>query len=113
MDYDNARFMGNLAWAQQETPAYIVAQINIHDTEEYSKYGAEFGPIFTRHAGQGVAFSEAPDVLEGEWDYGRTVVLRFQSRKAALGWYNDPDYQRIVKHRWAASDANLILIEGR
>ena len=100
-----------VVWAQEEEPAYIVAQINIHDTDRYSKYGAEFGPIFVRHQGEGVAFSGVkPMVLEGEWDYNRTVVVRFPSEEAALAWYNDPDYQRIAKHRWAASDANIILI---
>ena len=103
-----------VAWAQEDEPAYIVAQINIHDTERYSNYGAEFGPIFVRHEGEGVAFAgKQPMVLEGEWDYNRTVILRFKSEEAALAWYNDPDYQRIVKHRWAASDANIILIGRR
>ena len=56
--------------------------------------------------------SDSPEVLEGSWDYTRTVVLRFESKEAALGWYRSPEYQEIVKHRWAASKANLVVLEA-
>ena len=42
-----------VALAQQASPAYVLAQLNIHDRETYSKYEAEFGPIFLRHGGHG------------------------------------------------------------
>ncbi len=107
------------AWAgtafskQEERGGYIVAQINIHDRDEYAKYGAGFGEIFQKHNGEGVAFSEAPEVLEGSWDYGRTVVIRFPSKAAAKAWYESPEYQKILQHRLAAATSNLVLIEGR
>lgn len=98
---------------QEDRGGYIVAQINIHDRDEYAKYGAGFGAIFRAHQGESVAFSEEPDVLEGSWDYGRTVIIRFPSKAAAMAWYESPEYQEILKHRLAAATSNLVLIEGR
>ncbi len=98
---------------QEERGGYIIAQINIHDRDEYAKYGQGFAEIFRAHKGESVAFSEEPLALEGSWDFTRTVVVRFPTKQAALDWYNSKEYQEIVKHRWAASEANLVVIEGR
>ena len=98
---------------QEERGGYLIAQINIHDRDEYAKYGQGFAEIFRAHKGESVAFSEEPVELEGSWDFTRTVVVRFPSKQAALDWYNSKEYQQIAKHRWAASEANIVLIEGR
>jgi len=96
-----------------DSPVLLVAQINITDRDEYRRYEAGFGEIFRKYGGESAGFSESPEVLEGEWDYTRTVVIRFASSEAAKAWYYSPEYQELAKHRWAASKANLVMIDGR
>ena len=91
---------------------YIVAQISIHDRAEYQQYEAGFFEVFARYTGELLAVSENPTVVEGEWPYTRTVLLRFPSAEEARRWYDSPEYQRIAQHRFRASKANAVLVEA-
>jgi uncharacterized protein (DUF1330 family) len=47
--------------------SYFVAQINVHDYQEYEKYLESFDDIFSRYKGEYLAIDESPTLLEGEW----------------------------------------------
>ena len=91
---------------------YLIAQINIHDRDEYAKYAAGFAEIFSQYEGKMLAVDEAPESLEGEWPYTRTVLIEFPNDEDAMAWYKSPEYQKLAKHRFAASSANLVKIYG-
>ena len=91
---------------------YLIAQIRIHDRAEYEKYAAGFPAVFARHRGELLAVSEDPVVVEGEWPYTRTVLIRFPSADDARGWYDSPEYQEIARHRFRASSANAVIVEA-
>jgi|TARA_B110000444_G_C18660127_1_gene510341 uncharacterized protein (DUF1330 family) len=92
--------------------SYVTAQINIQDREKYVLYEQGFMEIFARYEGKMLAVDEAPAVWEGQWSYTRTVLIEFPSAQAAKAWYNSPEYQQLATHRWAASNANIVLLEG-
>ena len=96
-----------------ETACYAITNIDIQDRDEYRRYEAGFGEIFAQYDGTILAVSEEPEVLEGEWPHTRAVLIRFPSREALAAWYDSPEYQTIAKHRFAASKANIILLQGR
>lgn len=52
-----------------------------------------------------------PEVIEGQVDLPRTVVLKFKSRDEAKAWYNSPDYQAIVGVRLEAAPGTAILVD--
>ena len=54
---------------------YLIAQLNIHDRATYDKYVSGFMEIFDKYGGRVLAVDEAAKVLEGHWDYARTVLL--------------------------------------
>lgn len=91
---------------------YLIAQINIHDRDGYGQYEAGFMEIFAQHGGEMLSADEAPDVLEGQWEHTRTVLIRFDERQQANAWYQSEAYQTLAQHRWKASVANVALIEG-
>ena len=93
--------------------AYMIAQIEVHDPDEYKNYLAGFMPIFERHGGELLAVTSSDtEVIEGEWAYPRTVIMKFPSLEHAHAWHDDPDYQAIAQHRWRSSNANLVLVDG-
>ena len=94
-------------------PGYLVAQLVIHDRTEYRIYEAGFTPVLEQYGGKLVAVSEAVETVEGNWPYTRTVILEFPSIEQANTWYHSPEYQAIVLHRHASSQANIALFEGR
>ena len=91
---------------------YVIAQLNIHDRTRYATYGSGFMEIFSKYGGRVLSVDEAAQVLEGDWNYMRTVLLEFPSEEQATAWYRSPEYQSLAEHRFAASDANIVLIKG-
>ena len=93
--------------------AYVLAQIRINDPDSYQNYLAGFMPIFERHGGELLATSKNQTiVVEGNWAYPATVIMKFPSLDAARAWCDDPDYQALAEHRHRAADANLVIVEG-
>ncbi|MCB1644646.1 MAG: DUF1330 domain-containing protein [Pseudomonadales bacterium] len=91
---------------------YLLAQISIHDPDRYTQYGNGFMDIFSKYNGKLLSVDEAPETMEGEWPYTRTVLIEFPSRDDARAWYDSEEYQALASHRFAASDANIVMIKG-
>ena len=91
---------------------YVVATIKINDRDGYAQYEAGFMEIFGQHAGELLAVSDTPSVLEGDWPFTRAVILRFDDAEAARRWYESPEYQKLAEHRWAASEGSLVSFDG-
>jgi uncharacterized protein (DUF1330 family) len=91
---------------------YFIAQIRIHDKEEYQKYLQDFDDIFSEYGGEFLAIDESPTLLEGKWDYTKSVIIKFNSKKDFENWYYSKDYQTILKHRLKASECDTILVKG-
>jgi len=55
--------------------------------------------IIGKHGGQPVARGSGLDSLHGsrKWQVG--IVIRFPDEVAARGWYNDPEYQKVLPLR--------------
>ena len=91
---------------------FIVAQITIRDREEYSKYESGFLEIFSNYSGRILSVDEDPEILEGGWPHTRTVLIEFPSNNDAKAWYESDEYQALAEHRFASSEANIVLIRG-
>ncbi len=92
---------------------YFVAQIKIHDEAEYKKYLDGTDAVFAAFKGEIIAVDDHPTVLEGEWEYSRIVMIRFPDEADLRRWYDSPGYREIVKHRWRASEADVLIVKGR
>lgn len=93
--------------------AYVVAQIQINDPDEYQNYLAGFMPVFKRHGGELLATPKNQTVVvEGTWAYPNTVIMKFPSMAAAQAWGNDPDYKALAEYRNRSADSNLVIVEG-
>ena len=75
---------------------YLVGHIAIRDRERYAQYEAGFMPILQQYGGQVLAVNDAAEVLEGDPDGRRLVILAFADRDAALTWARSPEYQAIA-----------------
>ena len=91
---------------------YFVAQIKINDPTEYDKYLENFDDIFSKYKGEYLAIDESPTLLEGIWDYTKSVLIKFNSRQDFEDWYYSKDYQKILKHRSSSAKCDTILLEG-
>jgi uncharacterized protein (DUF1330 family) len=91
---------------------YFIAQIRIKDLKEYQNYIDKAGSVFKKFNGKYLVVDDTPEILEGVWDYTRTVIIKFDSEKDLKAWYNSKEYQEILKHRLNASECNTVLAKG-
>lgn len=91
---------------------YFIAQIKINDEIEYQKYIDKSGDVFKKYNGEYLSVDNEPDILEGKWNYTKTVLIKFKSKNDFEDWYNSDKYQEIIKHRLSAADCDTLLIKG-
>ncbi|PKP31633.1 MAG: DUF1330 domain-containing protein [Bacteroidetes bacterium HGW-Bacteroidetes-17] len=91
---------------------YFIAQIKINDENEYQKYIDNAGKIFSRYKGKYLSIDNNPKILEGKWNYSRTVLIEFENKDEFNAWYDSPEYQSILKFRLMAADCDSILVKG-
>jgi len=91
---------------------YFVAQIQINDNDEYQKYLKTVNEVFTKFNGKYLAVDGNPTVLEGDWQYGRIIIIEFPSEEELLRWYKSPEYQEILQHRLKAAKSDTLLVKG-
>ena len=94
-------------------PAYVIADVrDARDQEALVEYRRGNTESVARHGGRFVVRGGEMEVLEGDWDTRRIVVIEFPDMAAARGWYESEDYAPLKALRQSASDTNIILIDG-
>jgi uncharacterized protein (DUF1330 family) len=93
-------------------PAYLIANIKLHDATRYQEYVERVPALIERHGGKYCVRGGDAMVLEGGWSPSRLIVLEFPDRERALAFYDDPDYEPYKSLRQSVSDSSLILVEG-
>ena len=91
---------------------YFAAQIKINDPEEYHKYLEHVDEVFSKFKGEYLAVDESPTLLEGDWSYTKSVLIKFNSKQEFEDWYYSDDYQMILKHRLNAAKCDTIVVKG-
>ena len=82
------------------------------DQEALVEYRRGNTESVARHGGHFVVRGGEMEVLEGEWDTRRIVVIEFPDMAAAREWYESEDYAPLKALRQSASDTNIILVDG-
>lgn len=93
-------------------PAYLIAQVRIHDSEIYKQYTARSPAIIAKHGGQILARGGATEILEGDTYERRVVIIGFPSMQAARAFYYSPEYQQAKEIRAPISDGQFVLVQG-
>ncbi len=93
--------------------AYIIADITVHDLEQYKEYAGLAPSFVEKHQGKYMVRGGETDVVEGDWRPQRLVIVEFPSKAHAHAFLQDPDYQSIAALRHAATTSNLLVVEGQ
>jgi uncharacterized protein (DUF1330 family) len=92
-------------------PAYVVSMMTINDPETYKKYTDKTPPIVKKYGGKFLTRGEEITCVEGKDYDGRMVILEFPSKADVEAWFNDPEYQKVMTFRHAASTMNYLLLQ--
>jgi uncharacterized protein (DUF1330 family) len=92
--------------------AYVVANVQVNDSDAYAEYRAQVLPTVERFGGRFLARGGRTELLEGGYEPRRVVILEFPSYERAKEWYESEEYRPLAELRRGASDGDLILVEG-
>jgi uncharacterized protein (DUF1330 family) len=92
--------------------AYIIADIQVTDPAAYDGYRPLAAASIARFGGHFIVRGGKLDLLEGEPQPERIVVIEFPDSETARRWYHSEEYQAALKIRQAASRGRVILVES-
>lgn len=93
-------------------PAYIIVDLAVVHPATYEKYKPQAGPTVEKYGGKYIVRGGKSEVLEGDWDPKRVVILQFDSVEKAKAWLNSEEYREPKKLRHASAKTNMIVVEG-
>ena len=93
--------------------AYVIAQVKVHEPEQYKRYQAATSPTLAAYGGEFLVRGGGEiKHFGGTWDVERIAVIRFPSREQAEAWYHSPEYQEALRIRGDASTTVLTVVDG-
>jgi uncharacterized protein (DUF1330 family) len=90
---------------------YWIARVDVSDPEAYKAYVAANAAAFARYGARFLVRGGRFEAKEGA-SRARNVVIEFPSFEAALACYDSPEYAAALELRRAASESDLLVIEG-
>jgi len=93
-------------------PAYLIADVEVHDADVYAEYRRGVLPLVQKFGGRFLVRGGRHEVLEGAWQPQRLVVIEFPDMAALQAWYRSPEYTELIKLRQGASRGTLVAVEG-
>lgn len=93
-------------------PAYLVAQIDVHDPAEFEEYRTHVAPVVKAYGGRYMVRTDRSVLLEGAKPRTRLVILEFPSMDAAQRFYGSADYAPLLQRRQASATSDIMLAEG-
>lgn len=93
-------------------PAYVIVDVKINDPVEYEEYKKLTPAAIAAYDGKFIVRGGPVEVLEGNWDYGRIVLIEFKSVARAKEWWSSTEYAKAKSMRQRASTTKMIVVDG-
>ena len=91
---------------------YLIANVRVTNPEQYEQYRKWSSAAFEAHNAEICVRGGRVQVLEGDWQPERVVVVKFPSMDAAKAFYNSPEYGKARAAREGAAIMRLVIVEG-
>ena len=91
---------------------YIVVQVKIHDPEGFAIYRDMVPPTLEIYGGRYLVRGGNWEVLEGEWNPERIVIIEFDSIEQAKNWWSSEEYAPAKKLREQTTQSTMIVVDG-
>ena len=92
--------------------AYVIAHIEVTHPEEYEEYKKMSPSSIAQYGGRFLVRGPTPEILEGDWQPKRLVLLEFPSVARAREWWGSAEYAPAKAKRQATSIGTLVILEG-
>jgi uncharacterized protein (DUF1330 family) len=92
--------------------AYVIVDVTILDHDEYETYKKLTPASIAAYNGKFIARGGQTEVLEGNWQPGRVVLIEFPTAAIAKAWWSSEEYSTAKAIRLRTAETNMIVVEG-
>lgn len=92
--------------------AYVIADVTVTDAERMAKYREWSSKAMQEHGAEVLVRGGAIEVLEGDWQPSRLVVLKFADHARARAFYDSETYQHAKSLRAQAGIMRMLIVDG-
>jgi uncharacterized protein (DUF1330 family) len=93
-------------------PAYVIVNVDVKNPVEYEGYKKLTPGSLTNYQGKFIARGGKTEVLEGDWEPKRVVILEFPTYELAKAWWASAEYADAKVIRQQNASTQLIVTEG-
>jgi uncharacterized protein (DUF1330 family) len=93
-------------------PAYVFANIRVDDPIAYERYKQMVPETIASFGGRYLARGGRVEVLEGDIEPGRTIILEFPTFEDARAWYASPEYCAAKEVRHGCAQGEIVIVDG-
>ena len=91
---------------------YIIALVTITNPTQYEEYRKWSTLAMQAHGAEVCVRGGEVQVLEGDWNPGRTVVMKFPSFEAAKAYHDSQEYRKARAAREGAATVRMVAVQG-
>ncbi len=91
---------------------YLLIEAEVLDPDRYAVYREAVTPVIAQYGGRFLVRGGEVEVFEGKYNGRRRVVIEFDSKSAARGFWDSPEYAPIKLLREGAGLGSVIGVEG-
>ncbi len=92
--------------------AYVIAQVEVTNPDQYEDYKKLTPDAVAAAGGRFIVRGGESEVLEGEPDQRRIVVIEFPDYESAKSFYDSPLYREARAVREGAAAMNMTVVDG-
>ena len=93
-------------------PAYLIANVEIKDSERIKEYLASTPEIFKKYSGRFLVRGGDIWIAEGKWNPERLVVVVFDTFEKAKEFWNSEEYKPLKELKQSSADTDMIIVDG-
>ena len=91
---------------------YLIADLDVSDPEAFEEYRRQVGPLLEQYGARTLVRGGAIEILEGEWEPKRLIMLEFSDMDALKGFYDSDDYKGLKGLRQRAAVSKVLAVQG-
>jgi len=92
--------------------AYFIVDVDVHNPAGMREYLEKVPGTLAKYGGRYIVRGGQFEVVEGDWQPSRVVMLEFPNMEQAKRWYHCEEYKEMKEARFKAAKTNMVLVEG-
>ncbi|MBM3393595.1 MAG: DUF1330 domain-containing protein [Betaproteobacteria bacterium] len=92
--------------------AYVIVELEVLDAALFEEYRTKVPATIAAYGGKYIVRGGKTEVVEGDWQPKRIVVLEFPNVDKAKAWHGSKDYAPLLALRQRAARTNALIVEG-